>query len=182
MIDWKFIGSLEGSSLAGYVPDAQNSGSGVTIATGVDIAAMPSALFYALPDALRAKFAPYRNLIGFAALHRLHLLPLTITEEEAEEVNELVQSAATETLAKAYETDAEEKFSTLPDAAQTVIASVAFQYGNVAVRCPKFWKAAIQQDWKGMQNELLNFGDSYPSRRKKEATYLGTLTNDEQNV
>ena len=38
MIDWHFIGELEGQSvLTGYVPDPEISASGVTIATGVDL-------------------------------------------------------------------------------------------------------------------------------------------------
>ncbi len=37
-IDWDFISSLEGDQrLAGYVPAADVSESGVTIATGVDL-------------------------------------------------------------------------------------------------------------------------------------------------
>ncbi len=37
MIDFKFIEKLEGSARKGYVPDPDNSKSGVTIACGFDI-------------------------------------------------------------------------------------------------------------------------------------------------
>jgi hypothetical protein len=41
-------------------------------------------------------------------------------------------------------------FFSLPAEAQTVIASVSFQYGvNLNTAAPKFWKAASSQDWKG---------------------------------
>lgn len=68
------------------------------------------------------------------------------------------------------------KFTDLPAAAQTVIASVAFQYGtNLDARAPKFWKAATTQDWKECIKILNNYGDAYPTRRKKEAALLGDL-------
>jgi type VI secretion system secreted protein VgrG len=37
MIDFSFIGQLEGNKTEGYVPDPENSNSGVTIASGFDI-------------------------------------------------------------------------------------------------------------------------------------------------
>ena len=37
MIDFTFIEKLEGYRLEGYVPDAENSQSGVTIASGFDL-------------------------------------------------------------------------------------------------------------------------------------------------
>jgi hypothetical protein len=42
----------------------------------------------------------------------------------------------------------------------------------LAKRCPKFWQAATNADSTAMANELNNFGDSYPTRRRREADYL----------
>ena len=41
-IDWDFILEQEGFRLKGYVPDAKNSKSGVTIASGFDLGASQS--------------------------------------------------------------------------------------------------------------------------------------------
>jgi len=37
---------------------------------------------------------------------------------------------------------------------------------------PNFWKAVSSQDWDESIILLKKFGDSYPTRRKKEATLL----------
>ena len=63
-------------------------------------------------------------------------------------------------------------FDRIPDQVQTVIASVAFQYGDLSGRCPHFWSTAIRQNWSAMINELEHFGDSYGPRRLREAAYL----------
>ena len=55
---------------------------------------------------------------------------------------------------------------------QTVIASVAFQYGYLAKRCPNFWRYAITQNTQAMIRELVDFGDRYTTRRWREASYL----------
>lgn len=38
-----------------------------------------------------------------------------------------------------------------------------------------FWEAATAQDWKACAQLLNNFGDAYPTRRKKEAALLGKI-------
>jgi hypothetical protein len=67
-------------------------------------------------------------------------------------------------------------FEDLPGEAQTAIASVAFQYGTrLSFRTPKFWKAAVSQDWKETTKVLRNFGDVYPTRRGLEADLLDKI-------
>lgn len=64
-------------------------------------------------------------------------------------------------------------FSRLPSEAQTVIASVSFQYGvNLDLRAPRFWRAVASQDWAAAVAELRRFGDAYPTRRRREADLL----------
>ena len=66
-------------------------------------------------------------------------------------------------------------FFDLPGQAQTVIASVSFQYGDLSVRSPKFWKWVATQDWPEATQILRNFGDGYPTRRMLEARLLEEL-------
>ena len=86
MIDWAFIGSLEGQSvLDGYVPDPNGSQSGVTVATGVDLGQMDKEALRALelPIALARKLAPYVGLKGATATMALASMPLSLTPDEA---------------------------------------------------------------------------------------------------
>ena len=63
-------------------------------------------------------------------------------------------------------------FDDLTKEQATVVASVAFQYGNLATETPKFWAYVTSGNWVAAAKELRNFGDKYPSRRKLEANYL----------
>ena len=80
-----------------------------------------------------------------------------------------------DSIIRKYNAAAENKknFTDLPAEAQTVIASISFQYGsNLGVRAPKFWKAAKAQDWKGCVAILNNYGDAY-NRKKKRSGVAG---------
>lgn len=175
-INWKFIGTLEGRSLHGYVPNPTKSQSGVTIATGFDIGAVSDEAWPKLPSWAQQLFSHYRHLHGMAALGTVHAAPLSITEEQADELDVISTSQTQAILEEHYNAASEVKFWELPEAAQTVLASVTFQYGTPWVRCPKFWDASIKQDYSEMIIELFDFGDAYSTRRKAEAEYL------EQNI
>ena len=176
-IDWAFIGSLEGQSvLDGYVPDPNGSQSGVTVATGVDLGQMDKEALRALelPIALARKLAPYVGLKGAMATMALASMPLSLTPDEAATLDGAARYPDTHGLIERY---GEAAWARLPDAAQTVLASVAFQYGpGLAARCPRFWAAACKQDWPDVIAELRAFGDRYPTRRSKEADYLESAT------
>ncbi len=173
-VNFAFISGLEGGpQLTGYVPDAAGSRSGVTVATGFDIGARSTGdLHRLLPAELADKFAPYALLHGRHAATQLERLPLTISADDAEQIDLAVKSQLLTQLTGRFDAASAEPFASLPEHAQTVIASVAFQYGNLARRCPTFWGCAVRQDWQGMLAELNDFGDRYPTRRKREATYL----------
>lgn len=64
-------------------------------------------------------------------------------------------------------------FEKLPDECQTVVASVAHQYGNLSTRTPHFWHQCTTGDWHDAYNNLMHFGDHYTDRRHKEAHLLG---------
>lgn len=173
-IDWAFIGEREGYSLTGYVPEPETSESGVTIAAGVDLGQRSAAAIdaMAIPEALKAKLKPYAGLKKQAAVDYLAAHPLTVTKAEADAIEQVVRKRTVDELIANYDGASAVKFAALPDAAQTVIASVAFQYGHLATAAPKFWGLVTKQDWPGVIKELRDFGDIYPSRRKKEAAYL----------
>lgn len=176
-IDWRFIGELEGFRLTGYVPDVDGSNSGVTVAAGVDLGQLTQDGLKTLSPALAAKLQPYLGLTGHTAQARLDVSPLTLTAADCLELDEMVEAGEATLLRAEYLKDAKADFTTLPDAAQTVIASVTFQYGTPWKRTPVFWGCAVRKDWHGMVRTLKNFGDHYATRRWKEADYLDRWLN-----
>jgi hypothetical protein len=186
---WSFIEELEGASvLQGYVPTKDGEPlekSGVTVASGVDVGQMSALDLRTLglrPEIVQ-KLLPYLGLRRHAAMAQLASLPLTLTGDEADELDMAVRKRFVRGLALRYDAAISERkvprwpmFEELPAEAQTCIASVAFQYGqDLARRCPKFWAAACRQDWKAVVAELKAFNDSYPTRRKKEAALLSRV-------
>ena len=175
-IDWGFISALEGGRiLEGYVPASQTSRSGVTVATGFDIGQRSADELERmdLPADLIQRLKPYAGLVRDEAVEFLARNPLSITEAEAEAIDREVKGASVAALTRSYDgAVAPGAFDDLPDAAQTVIASVAFQYGDLKGETPKFWAAATGRDWTALIAELEDFRDDYPTRRGKEADYL----------
>jgi hypothetical protein len=173
-VNFEFIAGLEGGPvLRGYVPDPDGSNSGVTIATGFDIGQRSlNDLHSMLSPELAKKLAPYYGLKKRLAVAALQKKPLRITAEQAAEIDQCVKQQLLQQLEKRFNSAAQTSFEELPEAARTVLASVAFQYGDLSQRCPKLWGAAMRADCASMANELRNFGDRYPTRRKKEADYL----------
>lgn len=162
--------------LQGCVPDAGNSKSGVTIATGFDLGQHSVAqLQMAFSHDLYGKLYRFVGLKGNAAIAELRKSPLNITQDEADDLDAFSHSKTLDHLSREYLRDSGSCFESLPDEAQTVLASVAFQYGNVDTRCPKLWRACTKQDWPQAVAELRNFGDRYPTRRNKEADYLEAI-------
>lgn len=175
-IDFDFISKLEGNSLHGYVPDPENSQSGVTIASGFDLGQC------SLQDIevestfniyLVEKLSPYLGMKKSEAESFLKDNPLEITEHECTIINAYTHSTAEKRLRHAWDSSLSTvKFDNLSGPCKTVIASVSFQYGDLARRTPNFWKQVTTSDWQGALSNLRNFGDSYSTRRKKEADLL----------
>lgn len=183
-IDYKFLSDLEGGSkTTGYVPAAGVSKSGVTIATGFDLGQRSETDLknLKLSVALINKLKPYLGKKSKDAADLIKTKPLIITSEEAKSIDKAVKSAHVASLKQKYSASphntAKKDFFSLPAEAQTVIASVSFQYGvNLNTAAPKFWKAASAQDWTETVKILKSFGDAYPTRRKKEAALLEKIT------
>jgi hypothetical protein len=179
-IDWNFIAELEGRrQLKGYVPAVDTSQSGVTIATGVDLGhhTRDEIQKWPISDSLKQKISPYLGLRGAAAVAALNSRPLHITEDEAIQLETAVAGPIFDELRGHFDRAVgEDAFFQLPDAAQTVLASLAYQYGPALHRrTPKFWALACARDWRACVAELNNFGDAYATRRKREAARLSTL-------
>jgi len=174
MIDFEFIKELEGSSLAGYVPEPTGSISGVTIASGFDIGQRNSAEIFSLfSDELAQKLSPYSGMIGEKAQHFLDLHPLAINQTEYSEINDQCHMQAELRLLALWKKSlATIAFSDLASNCQTVIASVAFQYGDLSKKTPRFWQQVTQQEWQAAIDNLRDFGDKYSTRRNKEADLL----------
>ncbi|MEP3113020.1 pesticin C-terminus-like muramidase [Nisaea sp.] len=180
-IDHAFIEAREGGlELAGYVPVSKKSLSGVTIGCGVDLGQRDEDELrrWGCSAALVEQLRPYLGLKKEVAEAALEIAPLKVTEEDARFLSIAARMSITEALASFYERDAGGSFFDLPAAAQTVIASIAYQYGpNLHLPAseggaPKFWGAACRMDWPGMEAELRDFGDVYKTRRVIEADYL----------
>ena len=163
------------------MPASQVSKSGVTIATGFDLGQRNEADLtkLGLSAALIVKLKPYLGKTGKDAADALTAQSLTISAAEAEEIDKAVKAGEVDKLKVRYLAALDNKtktdFFALPAEAQTVIASVSFQYGDLSTRAPKFWKAVAAQDWAEGVQILRAFGDAYPTRRNLEADLLGKL-------
>jgi len=177
-IDYKFLSDLEGGSkIKGYVPAAGVSKSGVTIATGFDLGQRNENDLKSLNlnTVLITKLKPYLGIKSANAQALLKKTPLSISSTQAGAIDKAVKSAHIKKLKSKYDnaTGNTKKFVDIPHQAQTVIASVSFQYGTgLNTRAPKFWKAVTSQTWTEAIKLLKAFGDAYPTRRKKEAALL----------
>lgn len=83
-----------------------------------------------------------------------------------------VKKQSTEGLIREYNAESSIDFESLPKEAQTVIASVEYQYGSLKVSTPALWEKVVNQEWQDAYENLLGFGDACITRRRKEAEYL----------
>ena len=100
--------------------------------------------------ALVEKLRPYLGKKRLEAVTFLKQKALVITSAEAEQIDKAVKKSLLSKAKLKYVSSAHNSrklhFDSLPVEAQTVIASVAFQYGaSLDVRVPKFWQAVSSQ-------------------------------------
>lgn len=177
-IDWNFIAGNEGADITtGYVPNPDTSQSGVTIASGFDLGQINLAGLDELvldPD-LAAKLRPYVGLKRQDAVAALATQPLVLSLAQVEAIDAAVESQHGAEIRQHYNAFGGD-WDGLPDAAQTAIADLAFQYGTALDHeTPHFWHQALNCDWAGMYANLMAFGDAYPNRRHAEAALLKPL-------
>lgn len=181
-VDWGKIAKFEGNATKGYVP-RDNHGepfakSGVTIASGFDLGArnVGDLVALKLPQHLIDKLTPYLGAKGDAAYELIERAPLTITRAEGREINSASHAATLASLVVQYDSAVgiAGAFYDLPGEAQTVIASVSFQYGNLAIKAPNFWNQVVELNWSAAEANLRHFGDDFATRRNSEADMLKT--------
>jgi len=176
-VDFDFIKKREGYKLSMYVPTDKKGNpldnSGSTIASGFDLGQRNEADLKGLPTSLVSKLKPYLGLKGSSADTYIKANPLVITDAEGVTINKFAKQQEIDRLKKDWENSSSSvAFDDLTKGQATVVASVAFQYGDLPTRAPIFWKHITNGDWSKAEQELRNFGDSYSSRRKLEANYL----------
>ena len=163
-IDWTFIEQLEGFMTIGYVPldDAGKplGKSGVTVGAGVDLGQWSEAQLRQrrVPDAIIEQVRPYLGVRGNEAVEILRHKPLNMSREDASTLTECIRSDILDDLVRRYDAASDRPFRYLDQQAQTVIASIAFQFGtDLAKATPRFWRQVTTRDWKAAHANLLNF-------------------------
>ena len=169
-IDWEFIREKEGFELVGYVPITKKLKSGVTIASGFDLGQRNEGDLQGLPPTIIKKLIPYLGIKGNEASKKAS--NLTITEDEANIINKFAKTKSLNKLSSDWENATGYSLSELSPAQATALASVGFQHGDMKSKTPKFWKYATSGNWDKAYNELMDFKDEHPTRRKSEADLL----------
>ena len=173
-IDNKLMGINEGDSeIKGYVP---SENSGITIASGFDLKdKTPNVLeLMGMPQEIIDKLSPYMGMSGADADRFAD--SLEITDEEAKTIDIVARNFYTEDVKRQFNKKASEDgtgltYESLTPAQRSVVYSVNFQYG-LLTKTPKFFGYVTKGDWKNAHKELENFGDDFPTRRKREANFL----------
>jgi len=189
-IDWSFISAREGGQrLDGYVPAADQSSSGVTVGTGIDLGARSATDIDKLdvPADLKKTLKPYCGKKAQDAKDYLKDHPLQISDSDAASLDKAVKQPLVDALVAAYNAAVDSAnsadsgkrlhFEQLPQSVQTAVASASFQYGSLAKATPNYWKQVTEQRWKDAMDNLKSFGDAYPTRRKLEAGLLESALN-----
>lgn len=175
IIDFDFIHALDGGALlCGYVPNPENSNSGVIIATGFDLGARNDSdlRMIGLNATFIGKLYPYLGRQGMDAYNYITEFPLNISVHEAAALDSGFKQQMLERLLERYNSDSSILFGDIPQCWQTVIASLEFQYDHVSKRFPIFWKRVTKQQWDEALLELRGLGGKYNTRRNKEADYI----------
>jgi len=181
LIDFSFIMEQEGFKQNIYVPRDEGGvkalgKSGPTIASGFDLGQRNLADLAGLPPALISKLEPYLGLKKQAAIDFVKANALNITEEETAIINSFAKDQETGRLIKLWNKTSKTPWGDLTSEQATVVASVAFQFGNLSIKAPTFWGHVTKGNWDMAIGELRNFGDKTPSRRNREADYLESGT------
>ncbi|EFC42738.1 pesticin domain protein [Naegleria gruberi] len=183
-IDKGLLTKNEAFSTKGYVPQSKSGTvvgkSGVTVGTGFDIGQqnVKGLKSLGLSPSLVDKLSPYTGLKQQAAKNFLSKNPLSLSPAEAKAIDKAVMDKSLASLAKDYEAaaaknpNAVKNFKDLPSSVQSVAYSVQHQYGSIKKATPGFFGQLTKNDYKGMVNNLRNFGDKYSTRRNREADHL----------
>ena len=177
-LDTNFLKKVEGFETNAYVPTDKKTkkalgNSGVTIASGIDLGqwSEKDLVNLKVPQPILNKLKPYLGKTKDSSIKFLDNNPLSLKEEDAVELNNIFKTHFAEKIANRFNKDSNIKFEDLPSEVQTPLISVGFQYGNSMFN-HNFWKQVTGGKWKDAYNNLMNYGDKYSTRRKKEAALL----------
>ena len=129
------------------------------------------------------KMEAYFGMKGQAAYDFEQENPLSLTREEAVEVDNFVKGRELESIENSFLALTGKELSSMPPRLQTVIADLQFQYGSNYNRTPKFREIIKDiaedpqdaQSYMPLMNELRDFGDKYDTRREREADLIQGL-------
>lgn len=184
-VDWTFLTGAEGSEPAMYVPTYKRGPkkgqvverSGATIGKGVDLGQQDLAYLKSLnlDPRLVARLSPYLGVKGPAAVSFVAARPLKLSDAELNALNDAVRDRELRTLAAKYDAASQVgPFHKLPRDTQTAITSLYFQHGagDPQKNTPDYWRQITTGDWEGAYGNLMDFGDQYGPRRRREAERL----------
>ena len=186
-VNMEFLRMSEGFETEGYVPRSGEQvldSSGVTIGTGLDLGTknMDYYKYFENKETLK-KMEAYFGMKGQAAYDFEQENPLSLTREEAVEVDNFVKGRELESIENSFLALTGKELSSMPPRLQTVIADLQFQYGSNYNRTPKFREIIKDiaedpqdaQSYMPLMNELRDFGDKYDTRREREADLIQGL-------
>lgn len=175
----EFISKEEGGQKTkAYRPKVD--GSGVTVGTGVDLGNRTEyeLKHLGLSADLVDKLKPYLGKKDKLADAILERKPLRLTKDEAQELDVAVKADIQKSVSKRLEKSGVE-LTSLPPEAQTVVHSLAYNFGPALdTALPTIWKAIIANDWGRVQELLRSTKWKQPelkARRLREANLLNPL-------
>ena len=186
-VNMEFLRMSEGFETEGYVPRSGEQvldSSGVTIVTGLDLGTKNIDYFkdFENKETLK-KMEAYFGMQGQEAYDFEQENPLSLTREEAVEVDNFVKGRELESIENSFLALTGKELSSMPPRLQTVIADLQFQYGSNYNRTPKFREIIKDiaedpqdaQSYMPLMSELRDFGDKYDTRRNREADLIQEL-------
>ena len=156
--------------------------SGVTIGTGVDLGQTDANTLggMGVNPGIVNQLRPYLGQRQAAAVAVLHRLPLTISQDVADELDAAMLNHHITRIADYYDraVGLPGRFATLPWQAQAAIVSIQYQRGVKSPRkYPNTWSALVRQDWADAAARLGNgrLWSGYQRRRRLEGRLLEQL-------
>lgn len=164
-----FLKEVEGNEYTAYVPPVGNSG--VTIGIGVDLGSINFSRA-SLPKDVYDKIKIYYGFKRNDAVELLEAKPLDLSRVMVDYISQVAISTHQKELEFWFDRESEIPFRYLTLNQKKVLMSVKYQYGDIRRRTPKFWLFATRGDWQAVYDELMDFGDAFPTRRRKEAALI----------
>ncbi|HGG6556700.1 TPA: pesticin C-terminus-like muramidase [Salmonella enterica subsp. diarizonae serovar 61:i:z] len=187
ILDLDFLHVSEGYRGEAYWPKGS---SGITIGYGVDIGQQneDGLIKWGVPQSIIDKIKDYLGVTGEAAdtlLKGLKDKTLGLSDSEIKQLSDIVQKQTTENIINKYNAATKGvSFDRIPYNTRTAIIDLFYQYNinTASVKEPRTWGFIINNDWNGFYNELMNFGDGFAPRRKREADLVLSDINRNQYI